>query len=65
MEYKVIEASNLVDLKDKVNQQIKYGYIPQGGILLDGEYSNNYGVKGFYQAMIKITKIKSSIITTK
>jgi hypothetical protein len=41
--YSVESSPNLVDLIEKVNQQIKVGWIPQGGIFID-EYK-------YYQAM--------------
>ncbi|WP_426474867.1 DUF1737 domain-containing protein [Chryseobacterium balustinum] len=46
-EYKVIEARSMQDLTDKVNEAIKNGWRPQGGITEVGH--SNYL---FYQAMV-------------
>ena len=51
--YIVVTGSSLIDLEDKVNKQIENGYIPQGGIFVEMQYSINISGKRYLQAMIK------------
>lgn len=50
MEYNVIESGNKNDLVRKVNEKIKDGWEPQGGVQFSKE-SLNYA--HFWQAIIK------------
>jgi hypothetical protein len=50
MEYTTVQASSNNDLIKKVNELIKQGWKPQGGIGI------TYGSTPFYQAMIRETK---------
>jgi len=56
MEYKVVIASNLTDLEDYVNEQITRGYVPQGGIFVEIEYTPDVSGRNYLQAMIKTIK---------
>lgn len=50
MRYIVLKAESPFDLEKVVNLHIESGWIPTGGITIQGEYSFLY-----YQAMIKQT----------
>jgi hypothetical protein len=52
MEYDIIRnESSVYGLIFEVNKRIKDGWEPQGGICI--EYSNEFRIKCYYQAMIK------------
>lgn len=47
MKYIVLTAKSTFDLEKVVNQHIKFGWMPTGGVTVQGQY--------YYQAMIKQT----------
>lgn len=52
MEYTILKASTLPDLEKKVNEYIKKGCRPQGGITI--QHNPQFRtVEYYYQAMIK------------
>jgi hypothetical protein len=54
--YIVVTGRNLIELEDKVTKQIENGYIPQGGIFVEMDFSINISNKRYLQAMVKIKK---------
>ena len=54
MEYVVLNAECFDDLTMKVNEWIKLGFVPQGGVAVSLNSGGAlYSQKQFYQAMIK------------
>ena len=51
MQYKIITGSNTDDLSNNVNNEIKGGWMPQGGVLINGMM--------YAQAMVK--KVKEDV----
>ena len=50
-EYKLVKAYNQMDIENHVNENIKEGWIPIGGVAVYLNSSHN--VEIFYQAMVK------------
>ncbi|MCX7550276.1 DUF1737 domain-containing protein [Xanthomarina sp. F2636L] len=46
MEYKIVQENLIIGLSNKVNEEIRKGWKPQGGV-------NFRRTEGFFQAMIK------------
>lgn len=49
MEYEIVMAKEASELEEQVNEMIKEGWIPCGGVTI----SVVYNVDRYYQAMIK------------
>ena len=55
--YKILRADSISDLIDQVDEHIKVGWIPQGGIAISPD-------KFFYQAMCAYNKLGPYITRT-
>jgi hypothetical protein len=53
MQYKIVTGNNTVNLSDNVNNEIKRGWMPQGGVLINGMM--------YAQAMVK--KVKDDYVS--
>ncbi len=53
--YIVVEAFSIKNLTKFVNDKIKYGYVPIGGVSVSDSELNNTGIpKNYLQSMLKV-----------